>query len=103
MYVWKGGRRKHVLCTSLSFRTAPAVLFSEFFVDNLNRQKQNPTNSSHFQYAFMTIPCKHPIVKIVSRDEDAEFVECQACGEIFDSTEFRDIAIEESASAEEES
>lgn len=58
--------------------------------------------SSHFQLAFMTIPCKHPIVKIVSRDEDAEFVECQACGEIFDSTEFRDIAIEESTPAEEE-
>ena len=43
----------------------------------------------------MTAPCKHPIVKIVSRDEDAEYVECQACGEIFDSAEFTDIAIEE--------
>jgi len=43
----------------------------------------------------MTGPCKHPIVKIVSRDEDAEFVECQSCGEIFDSAEYRDIAIEE--------
>ena len=43
----------------------------------------------------MTAQCKHPIVKIVSRDEDAEFVECQTCGEIFDSAEFSDIAIEE--------
>jgi hypothetical protein len=43
----------------------------------------------------MTTHCKHPIVKIVSRDEDAEFVECQSCGEIFDSAEFGDIAIEE--------
>lgn len=43
----------------------------------------------------MTTACKHPIVKIVSRDEDAEFVECQTCGEIFDSAEFSDIAIEE--------
>lgn len=43
----------------------------------------------------MTNQCKHPIVKIVSRDEDAEFVECQSCGEIFDSAEFSDIAIEE--------
>jgi hypothetical protein len=43
----------------------------------------------------MTIACKHPVVKIVSRDEDAEFVECQSCGEIFDSAEFSDIAIEE--------
>jgi len=50
----------------------------------------------------MTTACKHPIVKIVSRDEDAEFVECQACGEIFDSAEFTDIAIEEAAEDEEE-
>lgn len=48
----------------------------------------------------MTTQCKHPIVKIVSRDEDAEYVECQTCGEIFDSTEFRDIAIEEEEEAE---
>jgi len=50
----------------------------------------------------MTTQCKHPIVKIVSRDEDAEYVECQACGEIFDSAEFSDIAIEEAAEEEEE-
>jgi hypothetical protein len=43
----------------------------------------------------MTAICKHPIVKIVSREEDAEFVECQQCGEVFDSAEFSDIAIEE--------
>jgi hypothetical protein len=49
----------------------------------------------------MTTACKHPIVKIVSRDEDAEFVECQSCGEIFDSAEFTDIAIEEEVDDEE--
>jgi hypothetical protein len=43
----------------------------------------------------MTAICKHPIVKVVAREEDAEFVECQACGEVFDSAEFSDIAIEE--------
>jgi len=43
----------------------------------------------------MTAICKHPIVKIVAREEDAEFVECQKCGEVFDSAEFSDIAIEE--------
>lgn len=48
----------------------------------------------------MTTHCKHPIVKIVSRTEEAEFVECQNCGEIFDSTEFSDIAIEEEVEAE---
>jgi len=49
----------------------------------------------------MTAICKHPVVKIVSRDEDAEFVECQSCGEIFDSAEFSDIAIEEETEGEE--
>jgi len=34
-------------------------------------------------------------VQIVSRDEDAEFVECLECGEIFESSEFRDMSIEE--------
>jgi hypothetical protein len=42
-----------------------------------------------------TPPCKHPQVRIVSRDEDAEFVECQVCGEVFDSTEFDDMVKEE--------
>lgn len=40
-------------------------------------------------------PCRHPRVQIVSRDEDAEFVECIECGEIFESSEFRDMSIEE--------
>jgi hypothetical protein len=41
--------------------------------------------------------CKHPRVQIVSRDEESEFVECKECGEIFDSSEFKDMNIEESA------
>lgn len=40
-------------------------------------------------------PCKHPRVQIVSRDEESEFVECMECGDIFDSSEFRDMNIEE--------
>jgi hypothetical protein len=40
-------------------------------------------------------PCKHPRVQIVSRDDDAEFVECLECREIFESSEFRDMTIEE--------
>lgn len=39
--------------------------------------------------------CKHPRVQIVSREEDAEFVECLLCGEIFESSEFKDMTIEE--------
>ncbi len=41
--------------------------------------------------------CKHAKVKIVARDEDAEYVECTQCGEVFDSSEFRDMQIEEKA------
>ena len=43
----------------------------------------------------MASPCKHPSVRIVSRTEDAEYVECIECGEVFDSDEFRDMEIEE--------
>ncbi len=43
----------------------------------------------------MAIPCKHPKVRVVSRTEDAEFVECAECGEVFDSDEFRDMELEE--------
>jgi hypothetical protein len=52
-----------------------------------------PTPSS--QSADKKLPCKHPRVEIVSRDEDAEFVECKECGEIFESSEFKDMNIEE--------
>jgi hypothetical protein len=41
------------------------------------------------------VPCKHPRVQIVAREEDAEFVECLECGEIFESSEFKDMIIEE--------
>jgi hypothetical protein len=51
----------------------------------------------------MANPCKHPRVRIVSRQEDAEFVECLECGEVFDSEEFHDMEIEETAETEEAS
>ncbi|HTV05539.1 MAG TPA: hypothetical protein VME86_09230 [Acidobacteriaceae bacterium] len=51
----------------------------------------------------MDTPCKHPKVRVVAREEDTEFVECQECGEVFDSNEFRDMAIEEQPEEEEES
>jgi len=38
--------------------------------------------------------CRHPRVLVVSRDEDAEYVECLDCREIFESSEFRDMDIE---------
>jgi hypothetical protein len=47
-------------------------------------------------------PCKHARVQIVSREEDAEFVECLECREIFESSELKDMSIEESAESEAE-
>ncbi|HUB02539.1 MAG TPA: hypothetical protein VL983_07630 [Terriglobales bacterium] len=46
--------------------------------------------------------CKHPEVQIVSRDEDSEYVECKECGDIFESSEFKDMRIEETKLGEEE-
>jgi hypothetical protein len=42
-------------------------------------------------------PCKHPRVQVVSRNDEEEFVECKECGEIFESSEFKDMSIEENA------
>jgi hypothetical protein len=63
---------------------------------NLAERAVYPTDSE----AMATI-CKHPRVRIVSRHEDTEFVECLECGEVFDSEEFRDMEIEETAEPEE--
>jgi hypothetical protein len=48
----------------------------------------------------MATVCKHPRVRIVSRHDDIEFVECLECGEVFDSEEFRDMEIEETVQPE---
>ena len=50
----------------------------------------------------MPDPCKHPKVKVVAREDDAEYVECTDCGEVFESSEFRDMQIEESVSRDED-
>lgn len=46
--------------------------------------------------------CKHPKVRVVAREDDVEYVECLECGEVFDSNEFRDMAIEETVLDDEE-
>lgn len=50
----------------------------------------------------MNTPCKHPKVRVVAREEDVEYVECMDCGEVFDSNEFQDMAIEENALKDED-
>jgi hypothetical protein len=39
-------------------------------------------------------------VQIVSREEDAEFVECLECREVFESSELKDMSIEENTEGE---
>ena len=46
--------------------------------------------------------CKPPRVQIVSRDEDSEYVECLECREVFESSEFKDMNIEETKLKEEQ-
>ena len=50
----------------------------------------------------MAEACKHPAVRVVSRTDDSEFVECVQCGEVFDSEEFDDMRIEESLRQQDE-
>jgi hypothetical protein len=54
------------------------------------------------KFKTMVTACKHPRVRIVSRQEDTEYVECLECGDVFDSEEFNDMAIEESAEKEQQ-
>ena len=65
---------------------------------NLAERVLKPTDPK----AMATI-CKHPKVRIVSRHEDTEFVECLECGDVFDSEEFHDMEIEETAETEDPS
>ena len=82
-------------------RKAQALIFGACISQkgryNLRKEHQNPPDSEP-----MPTACKHPRVRIVSRHEDAEFVECLECGEVFDSEEFHDMAIEETADQKEE-
>jgi hypothetical protein len=41
-------------------------------------------------------------VQIVARDEDAEYVECKECGDVFESSEFKDMELEESKTPEDQ-
>jgi hypothetical protein len=68
-----------------------AILTLEF------KRKAATIGGKSILYDPMATACKHPRVRIVSRHEDTEYVECLECGEVFDSEEFHDMAIEETA------
>jgi hypothetical protein len=63
-----------------------------------------PANEPYYhpQSDRMDNQCRHPRVQVVSRDEDAEYVECLECREVFESSEFRDMDIESKIPEEEE-
>ena len=75
------------------------------FLRNLRKRRltsgfgQGQTFLAHF---LMPASCKHPQVRVVAREEDVEFVECQFCGEVFDAAEFADILSEEEDPAAED-
>jgi hypothetical protein len=75
--------------------------YRENGIDKSGCAGQNPSN--RIQTLPMTALCKHPIVKIVAREDDIEFVECQKCGEVFDSAEYNDMALEEAEELEDAS
>lgn len=62
---------------------------------NSNQPVASPNVPTSTTSTPMNQPCRHPRVAIVSRDEDAEFVECLECREVFESSEFKDMNIEE--------
>ena len=64
--------------------------------------KRNGRGQNFFKLLpFMPKLCKHPQVRVVAREDDVEFVECQVCGEVFDSSEFVDILNEDDGIADE--
>ncbi len=54
----------------------------------------SPSNPSQSQNAAEGL-CTHPRVRVVAREEDTEFVECEDCRAVFEASEFEDMAIEE--------
>ena len=60
-----------------------------------------PTNASPQRVSMQPV-CKHPRVQIVARQDDVEYVECKECGEVFEASEFKDMAIEETKLPKEE-
>jgi hypothetical protein len=59
-----------------------------------------PTAKQPLEITDMAKVCRHPRVRIVAREEDVEFVECLECGDVFDSSEFKDMAIEDNIMTE---
>jgi hypothetical protein len=89
------------LCAGLQYRTIRKCPSLSGNI-TMNFIQPSITVQTHPQSEAMNQKCLHPRVQVVSRDEDAEFVECVECREIFESSEFRDMDIEAKIPTEEE-
>jgi hypothetical protein len=94
-------KRLTTLGAGLKYRTIPKCP-SLSDGTGMNNIQPSTTTPSYRQSEAMDQKCLHPRVQVVSRDEDAEFVECLECREIFESSEFRDMDIEAKIPTEEE-
>ena len=87
----------------LKYRQFPAnSLLNDWNRETQHPESMTPTPPSPLPEKRSNAPCKHPRVQIVAREEDSEFVECLECREIFESSEFKDMAIEETKPPEED-
>ena len=68
---------------------------------DMDHLQRHPSASSIPKDTPMEKPCAHARVQIVAREEDSEFVECLECREIFEASEFKDMAIEEGTASNE--
>jgi len=86
--------------SALKYRKIPANLSRVVPLERGTSGFMSSKPPSPPQNAAQRQPCKHLRVQIVSRDAESEFVECKECGEIFESSEFKDMNIEERSSEE---
>lgn len=68
---------------------------------NMNPIQNPPIAKRSPEKTVMEKHCRHTRVRVVAREENVEFVECQECGDVFESSEFKDMAIEENIGPDE--
>jgi hypothetical protein len=98
------GSQKHLTTyrTGLKYREIrPTGSYQARLGTNMDPNQNSPITNRPPQKKVMEKLCRHPRVRVVAREEDAEFVECQECGDVFEASEFRDMAIEEDIKPEE--
>jgi hypothetical protein len=86
---------RSILGAKQRVHSAPAFEIENFTENRIDTIAGPGENLSIPPIKSIAVKCRHPQVRVVARDEDTEFVECQHCGEVFDSVEYRDMILEE--------